>query len=211
VTELDFDTVLATAVHEVKNLMGELSLNLEDYHQRHGDPDTEKMLALARVLQNRLVQILILQKAGHQHLTVNAEAENPAEFLEEVAAEARLMLPGRLAIELCNEAEQVPFWFIDRYLVSQVLMNAIHNAGKFARSRIVLGCREEGDGLGFAVADDGPGYPDLPGYRAETACRDTPRGTGLGLLFNERIAAAHGGWVARANADGARFTLWLPM
>lgn len=208
--ELDFDTVLATAVHEVKNLMGELSLNLEDYHRRHLGPETEKMLALARVLQNRLVQILILQKAGHQHLTVNADAENPAEFLDEVASEARLMLPAAIAIELQNEAEQVPFWFIDRYLVSQVLMNAIHNAGKFSRSRIVLGCRERDGGLEFSVSDDGPGYPDLPGYRAALAVENAPRGTGLGLLFNERIAQAHGGQVSRSNADGARFTLWLP-
>lgn len=206
---LDFDTVLAAAVHEIKNMMGELSLNLEDYRTRHSDPETARMAALARLLQNRLVQILILQKAGGGRLTVNTDTLNPAELLDEVADDARLSLPARLTLEARDESGE-PFWFIDRYLVAQVLMNALHNAAKFARERVMLVCRAEEGGLVFEVGDDGPGYPDLPGYRAELADEVDRAGTGLGLLFNERIAAALGGRVARRNADGARFTLWLP-
>lgn len=209
-SDLDAKTVLAAAVHEVKNLVGELSLNLENYYRRHPDAETEKMQALAKVLQNRLVQILILQKADQDILTINTDVQNPGEFLDEVAADAQLMIPANVTLECSNQAEDVPFWFIDRYLVSQVLMNAIHNALKFTRSKITLVCREEEGGLNFTVEDDGPGYPDLPGYRAELKGGESRSGTGLGLLFNERIAAAHGGRVSRANADGARFTLWLP-
>ena len=203
------DTMLATAVHEMKNMMGELSLNIDEYYHRHPDAEIARMRALSRVLQDRLLQILILQ-AGGDRLEVNAEAVNPQELLDEVAVDARLMLPRNMTFELNSEAGGVPFWFIDRYLLSQVLMNALHNAFKFASSRVVLICREEADGLLFAVQDDGAGYPDLPGFRAEARTDEAKKGTGFGLRFNERIVSALGGKMSRSNDGGACFTLWLP-
>lgn len=214
-TDIDTDTVLATAVHEVKNMMGELSLNLDEYHRRHPDAEVARMHALSRKLQDRLVQILILQNEGGDHLRINAEAINPEELLEEVAADARLMLPEGMIFELDSGVSDVPFWFIDRYLVSHVLMNALHNAFKFTNSRVVLGCREEADGLLFTIQDDGAGYPDQPGFCPDALPQElkggaSKKGTGLGLRFNGRIAAAHGGRIFRSNDAGACFALWLP-
>lgn len=212
-TDIDTATVLATAVHEVKNMMGELSLSLDDYHRRHPDAEVAKMRALSHKLQDRLVQILILQNEGGDRLRVNAEAIHPEELLDEVAADARLVLPDGMAFELDSRAGGVPFWFVDRYLVSQVLMNALHNAFKFAKSRAVLGCREDAGGLLFTVRDDGAGYPDLPGFRPEALPQEggeSRKGTGLGLRFNQRIAVAHGGKISRSNDAGACFALWLP-
>ncbi len=214
-TDIDTATVLATAVHEVKNMMGELSLNLDEYHRRHPDAEMARMRALSRKLQDRLIQILILQNEGGNNLRVNAEAINPEELLDEVAADARLMLPEGMVLESDSRVGDVPFWFIDRYLVSQVLMNALHNAFKFANSRVVLGCREEADGLLFTVRDDGAGYPDQPGFRPDALPQEmkdgnSRKGTGLGLRFNERIAVAHGGKISRSNDAGACFALWLP-
>ncbi len=214
-TDIETATVLATAVHEVKNMMGELSLNLEDYHSRHHDAEVARMRALSRKLQDRLVQILILQNEGGGNFRVNADAIHPEELLEEVAEDARLMLPEGMALESDSRVSDVPFWFIDRYLVSQVLMNALHNAFKFANSRVVLGCGEEAGGLLFTVRDDGAGYPDLPGFRPDALPQEmkggeSRKGTGLGLRFNEHIAAAHGGKISRSNDAGACFSLWLP-
>ena len=214
-TAIDTDTVLATAVHEVKNMMGELSLNLGEYYRRHPDAEVARMHALSRILQDRLVQILILQNQGGDQLRISTEAIHPEELLEEVAADARLMLPAGMAFELDSGVSDVPFWFIDRYLVSQVLMNALHNAFKFANSRVVLGCREAADGLLFTIQDDGAGYPDQPGFRPDALPQElkggeSRKGTGLGLRFNERIAAAHGGRISCSNDAGACFALWLP-
>lgn len=210
-TELDADTVLAAAVHEVKNMMGELSLKLDAYYLRHPDAEMAGMRSLSRVLQDRLVQILILQNDGGG-LAVNAEAINPEELLGQVVADARLMLPKDMGFELRSEVSDVPFWFIDRYLISQVLMNALHNAFKFANSHVVLGCREEAGGLLFVVQDDGAGYPDLPGFRPDALPQSgsLKKGTGLGLRFNECIASAHGGSISRSNDGGACFVLRLP-
>lgn len=211
-TDIDTATVLATAVHEVKNMMGELSLNLDEYHRRHPDAEMARMRALSRKLQDRLIQILILQNEGGNNLRVNAEAINPEELLDEVAADARLMLPEGMIFELDSVVSDVPFWFVDRYLVSQVLMNALHNAFKFAKSRVILGCHEETGGLLFTIKDDGAGYPDQPGFRPDALPQEweSKKGTGLGLRFNERIAAAHGGKISLSNDAGACFSLWLP-
>lgn len=208
--ELRFETVMATAVHEVKNMLGELSLNLETYYHEHPDEQVGRMHMLSQIMQQRLVQILILQKAGQKALSIDSAACDPGEFLDEVAAEFRLLLPAGMALELDNQAENVPFWFMDRYLVSQVLMNALHNAMRYATQRVVLGCREETGGLAFFVADDGPGFPDLPGWRGDLEAGRGGQGTGLGLLFNEHIAVAHGGKTLRRNQGGAEFVLWLP-
>ncbi|HEX5338852.1 MAG TPA: HAMP domain-containing sensor histidine kinase [Gallionella sp.] len=211
---LDADTVLAAAVHEVKNMMGELTLCLDDYYRHHPDAEVAKMRALSHTSQERMVQILIMQNAENGALGVTAEAISPQELLDDVVADAKLMLPEGMTLEQDSDVADVPFWFIDRYLISQVLMNALHNAVKFANSRIVLGCREADDGLLFDVRDDGAGYPDRPGFRLEAAQEhqggNSKKGTGLGLRFNERIAAVHGGKITRSNDGGACFTLWLP-
>ena len=214
-TDIDTATVLAAAIHEIKNMMGELSLNLDGYHRRHPDAEVARMHALSRKLQDRLVQTLILQNESKDRLSVNAEAINPDDLLDEVAADARLILPEGMAFELESRVNGVPFWFIDRYLISQAMMNALHNAFKFANSRIVLGCREDAGGLLFTIQDDGAGYPDLPGFCPDALPRElkggeSGKGTGLGLRFNEQIAAAHGGRISRSNDAGACFALWLP-
>ena len=98
--DLDMDIMLATAVHEAKNMMGELSVRLDDYFRQHPDPDMEKMRALSRALQDRLIQILILQNKGGDHLVVNTEAINPAALLDEVVTDANLFLPKGMILEL---------------------------------------------------------------------------------------------------------------
>ena len=74
--------------------------------------------------------------------------------------------------------------------------NLIDNAFKWARSRIRVEARPEGDRIVVAVEDDGPGVADgelqailQPAYRIDTS----KSGSGLGLAITHDLVRAYGG------------------
>jgi K+-sensing histidine kinase KdpD len=97
--------------------------------------------------------------------------------------------------------------FFDENLVGMALEAALQNAGRFARSRIELGCRGEGGELVFSVRDDGPGL----------GTEEEKPSTGLGMELCGAIAQAHARGEKRGTASlfnrpegGAAFELRLP-
>jgi signal transduction histidine kinase len=145
---------------------------------------------------------------------LNIEAHSPADFIEQVSAQAASLAGTRL--EIVGRADDAPpFFFFDRYLTELALLNAVHNALQYARRRIEISASADSGGVRFQVRDDSDGYPAhildnqgrLPAAHAS--------GTGLGLYFAHIIAGAHDnrgrhGHLKLANQDGAVFTLWLP-
>jgi len=95
---------------------------------------------------------------------------------------------------------------VHRELLGQAIANLIDNALKYARGRIRLSARTEGDMLAITVADDGPGIP--PERRAEALRRfgrlDAARsesGSGLGLSLAAAAARLHGGTLELGDND----------
>jgi signal transduction histidine kinase len=92
-------------------------------------------------------------------------------------------------------------------LVSNLFRNALEHAGRDVAVRVAI--ERRGDGIAFAVADDGPGVP--PERRSQVTERGVSLGggTGLGLAIVGDIADAHG-WtlsVEESTAGGARFVI----
>lgn len=203
------DALLAAVVHDVKNQLAELALRLE----RRGDSADEAAIAFAA--SRRLTGLLLLQRAQAGELRPNIDSACPADLLQELAAEYRVLYP-RLEIS-CDATAAPAFWFYDEALLRLALGNALHNACRHANSRVSLGVHADVDALVFAIADDGPGFPsDLLGADALVAPRPTSHaGTGLGLYLAARIAALHEnrgrrGTIRLDNVDGAIFILQLP-
>lgn len=203
--------LFAAVVHDLKNRLAILGdeltklsrLELAPEARGHAEAAAEQTALLTR----KLVEALTAQKvalAGGLHAA--SQEELPGLFLEDVAADARPLLAGR--IELAIEAGDAPaFWFFDRHLVRLALDSALYNARRFAISRIVLGvCLDDGH-LCFSVRDDGPGVQHEPGKTS----------TGLGGLVCDEVARAHKnrGRTGRARLrnhpqGGAVFELLLP-
>jgi signal transduction histidine kinase len=217
---LDLNALAASSIHEVKNLLGQLTLSLEEIAQAQC-PGTEQKIASARFacsrVVDRLTEMLILYKLDGGHLQPSIAAHSPVDFLEDLMLSAHNLTAGR--VEICVQpAAAVPaFWFFDRDLTESALMNAVHNALLHARSRITLSTEQSGDYLLFRVADDGAGYPAELLQAALDAPRASAQGSGLGLFFASSVAQAHrnherGGKVVLENTatSGAAFNLYLP-
>src|SRR5512143_560927 len=131
----------------------------------------------------------------------------------EPAAEAkeltlRAKLPGK-----------VPRFETDPVRLQQILVNLVSNAVRHSPTRgcIEIGVHLNGDGIEFAVSDEGPGIPAEVQERIfEPFERFDPGsgvGTGLGLPVSRRLAEVLGGKLSLTSApgEGAVFTVSLPL
>lgn len=203
------DALVASVVHDLKNALTSLASSAADIAGRSiGSAlefETGRLHAATAALSQRLVAFLTLYRSGQAGLSAQLRDNNPEDFLREVAA--GLVLPPETVTIKTAAGEEVPaFWFFDDYLARMALEAAVHNALRFARGEVILGCAPCNGFLVFSVADDGPGL----GTEAE-------RSTGLGTALCQAIAQAHtngerAGKVVLRNrpAGGALFELWLP-
>ncbi len=103
--------------------------------------------------------------------------------------------------------------------LAQALANLIENAGKYARSAVIVSARAENGWAVVSVDDDGPGVAahDLPHvferlYVARHQPERRENSSGLGLAIVRELVSGMGGEVAAGAAPngGARLSLRLP-
>lgn len=217
---LDLNLLAAASMHEVKNLLGQLTLSLEEIAQAQC-PETEQEIASARFacsrVVDRLTEMMILYKLDGGHLQPSIAAHSPSDFLEDLMLSAKNLTAGRVELRVQRLDLAPEFWFFDRDLTESAMMNAVHNALLYARSWISLSAEQNGDDLVLRVTDDGPGYPVELLQASLNTPRTSEQGCGLGLYFANSVAQAHRnqdrcGKVALANKPqgGAVFSLYLP-
>lgn len=217
---LDLSLLVAASIHEVKNLLGQLTLSLEEI-ARAQCPGTEKNIASARFtcsrVVDRLTEMMLLYKLDGGFLHPSIAAHSPADFLEDLKLSAKNLTAGRIEIRVSPSDQAPGFWFFDRDLTESALMNALHNALLHARSWISLSAEQSGDYLVLRVTDDGAGYPTELLQSNLGAPRASDQGCGLGLYFAHSVAQAHRNQERRGKIllensaqGGAVFSLYLP-
>ena len=147
------------------------------------------------------------------------------------------MAPGALLAELVHEwghrfqqegttasvsvADDAPSFSGDKGLVKRVFSNLIQNAVTHSSNpvHIDLSARRAGQGVLFAVTDNGPGIPseyhDLIFRKfgqVEMPRSPRTRSSGLGLTFCKLVVERHGGriWLKSAEGKGSSFYIELP-
>lgn len=212
--------LLASAVHEVKNILSQAVLLL-DRNDCECQCAQETRLPVVRAA-NRLTQALMLYRFGEEG-AIHEDSLSPQDFLEDIGLEARLLNTRQIKIDLVGYV-RAPFWFFDRHATEIAVLSAVHNAFANAREAIRVSASEIDGYLVFSVEDDGEGYPKAildchARHLRDMPCgRPSARGTGLGLRFADLVARAHrdpkgrlgGIRLGRSDLGGARFEMWLP-
>lgn len=195
---------LASGIHDAKNQLFIAESLIAASEARHCIDLGEARYAI-ETAADRLSRTL----AAYHLMRHGAHLSIVPSIVDDLCAEVALSQRQHLAaagITLTVDCRVVDEWALDRDLVTDMLNNAVQNAGRFARHSVTLSVFDEDGGLIFRVDDDGPGFAELPPKR------------GTGLLVAERLAQLHvrqgkPGRLRLGNDSalgGARFELWLP-
>lgn len=175
-------------VHDLKNRLALLADSLARLQSMAPEGEARALAANSHAqalqLTHRLSGLLLTQRvASGRRLAVHLQEESPAQLLEELADDARLLSGGRLQIEVGATPPLPASWICDRHLLRLALDSALYNALHYARSRIDLDAGLGDDGmLCFGIRDDGPG-PEAASPGAHSS--------GLGLQVCAAVAHAH--------------------
>jgi signal transduction histidine kinase len=219
------DELLANVSHDLRSLLGGLSLNTEMLIAQApegaaGEPirkygaTSQRMVARMNRLINDLLDLTSIE-AGQ--LALVPERLDVAKLLRDTI-EAFGPIAAARRITLTADSSALPLQArLDGGRILQVLANLVGNAIKFTppEGRVSIRLHTEGSELRFAVSDTGIGIPKdaLQGVfeRFRQVSKDR-RGLGLGLHISSCIAAAHGGrmWVESELGVGSTFHLALP-
>lgn len=223
---LDFSTVIASTVHDMKNSLGmlmqayqqwsaDLPADLADNRER-GVIEYESLR-----LNGMLVQMLSLYKLGVNQLPMQPAWLEVEDFLQAQLARHAEILASRHITGTYQVEEDGQLAFFDAELVGSVVANVINNSIRYARSAIHLQAWIENEQLVISISDDGQGYPpsmieDQSDY--VLGINMSTGSTGLGLYFGQRIAELHQrngqqGHIQLLNdgpLNGGEFRIYLP-
>lgn len=223
---IDFSTVLASAVHDMKNSLCLLQQSIEELGKSIAPENTQAAEQLASVhyeasrLNTGLVQLLSLYRAEMGNLPISIDEHYLDDVVDELLATNQSYINHK-KIELEVVLQDNLVWYLDADLINLLLNDMLINAMRYCNKKIILSVAEQDGYLVFQVTDDGPGYPStmLQANTKKMQDFDISQGrTGLGLFFARLIAEAHTnekrtGSILLANGGilgGSVFTLKLP-
>lgn len=224
--KIEFATILASTVHDMKNSLGLLLNTLDEVigqcapEQCPSYNQFSKLHYEAKRVSNDLIQLLTLYKIGNAQYTPNIAHHSLAEFLEETVLQNKPLFDFN-GIEIEVDCPDDLYGFFDRELVAGVINNVMNNAFRYTSHRLKISAREHEGYLELSVADDGRGYPDamLQGYgQPREEISFVTGSTGLGLYFAATVAHLHTNESRRGSIQiqnggplgGGMFTVRLP-
>ena len=225
-TQLEFATVLASSIHDMKNSLGMVLNALDevvDAETGECNCTPERVAQLqyeAKRVNDNLIQLLTLYKMERGHYGLNVDAVDVAEFMEESYLKNKPLLDHKgIGIDLDVDEDLLAYF--DPYLLDGVVDNVVTNAARYTRDRLRLSAREEDGYLHICVEDNGTGFPEAMlgrGARLQGEGDFAAGRTQLGLHFCAMVAGAHtagdrAGYIELTNGGelgGGCFSIYLP-
>lgn len=223
--KVDFATVIAVAIHDMKN---SLSLLMQSIEQVSNDLPEESHSMMEELnsahyeagrMNTTLVQILGLYRSSMESLPVNIDEIFVSDLIAEIVdSNARYM--KQQGIDIHYSVDEELSWFFDRELIYLMLYDVVINAMRYQCKNLYIEASIESEFLKLTIRDDGPGYPESMLKTSEMALGDhaiSQGRTGLGLFFARLIANTHRNKglcgrieLSNAEAGGSVYTLYLP-
>ena len=220
------DTVLANVSHEFRTPLAAQLASIELLREGLKTSPPEKLdelvlslergtLRLTRLIDNLLESVRI--ESGQ--LDVRRQSIEIGDVVEDARGLVEALLRQRhqsLEVDVPDGVELQG----DAMRLTQVFVNLIANASKFApeRTAVRVGAQSDGKQISAWVEDAGPGLPEgdalsiFERFKRGGSQEPEPGGLGLGLWISRSIVERHGGTItAGRTAEGyTRFTLTLP-
>ena len=223
---LDFSTVIASTVHDMKNSLAMLGQAHAQWlaqlpeELRGGSERGVIEYEFAR-LNGMLVQLLGLYKLGVNQLPLRPGYQEVEDFICAQLARHDEVLHSRSIAARCEVEEFDLMGFFDQELLGSVVANVIANSIRYARGALLISAREEDGQLLLSINDDGVGYPTaMLDQQADyvLGLNQSSGSTGLGLYFAARIAELHERNGVRGRIElrnggplgGGEFRIYLP-
>lgn len=223
---LDFATVLASSVHDMKNSVGMLMASIDQLttsmppQHEHEERQYSTLQYEASRINSELVQLLTIYRMQNEFLPVRVDEHYVIDIFDEQVARNKMLIDMR-GIQLDIRCDENLFGYFDSDLISSVIHNILVNAIRYTSNKVILAARKENDMLVISVADNGSGYPANMIEQPTTCIQDarvSKDGTHLGLYFAQRIAYLHTdknrhGYIKLSNGseiDGGLFEIFIP-
>ncbi|WP_354624467.1 HAMP domain-containing sensor histidine kinase [Psychromonas sp. MME2] len=222
---LDFNTILATSAHDMKNSLFMLLQSIEELDLADNfTPKQHQSFADLHYQTSRingsLMQLLALYRDQTGQLPINIEENSVSDMLQEVLDRNRLYINSS-HIKVILDVDTDLTAYFDQDLITYIITDVFVNALRHTDKKIILRAFTDEQYVTIQVEDDGNGYPDhmLAVNQDQELPFNAARGrSGLGLLFAKKIAAAHKtkllqGHILLENKEesgGSVFTLRLP-
>lgn len=228
------NAMLADIVHEMRSpVHGISSLSealLRHWHQIQDEQQVKSINSIHRAssrISKLINELLDLAKFDAGKMILNFEKVNFVSVIEEVNKECMelYLFDKKVDIVFDNQIGVEAFINCDRNKISQLFVNLITNAAKFApigtvTIQLSVIDTEGRDYYKCSIIDEGAGITstDLenifePFVRGSSILTNRVSGSGLGLAICKRIIEAHDGKIwAENNLDkGARFNFTIPV
>lgn len=222
------DSVLANISHEFRTPLAAQLASIELLREGLTNMSREQQMELVLSLERgtlRLTQLIdnLLESVRIEsgQLGIRRQSVNLAEVVEDARALIGSLLVLRNQTLESTIPEELPNIEGDATRLTQVFVNLIANASKFAPEGTVIrvGAQANEGHVVAWVEDEGPGLPAgesesmFERFRRGPDEEPEPGGLGLGLWIVKSIVARHGGTIdaTRTSENRTRFSITLPV
>lgn len=185
-------------IHEIKNPLNSIYVNLQILREKHPEEDREIIEQLIKEI-DRVKRLLDDFKKWKGRLVLKKERVNLKELINKVA----VFLSPQFSIEGCEievKGEDV-FCDVDPDKIAEVFLNLFLNSKEAGARRITVKILA-GHPVVVEVEDDGPGVPEEFKEKIFSPFFTTKKdGTGLGLSIVKEILEAHRGRIYLKNRN----------
>lgn len=224
--EIDFSTILAASVHDMKNSVGMLIASLEgvmDDMPPANEVQSRRFSTLhyeASRISGDLVQLLTLYRMQNSLLPVRIDEHYVLDIFDDQIARNDKLLESA-GINMKVDCDDNLNWYFDLDLIGSVVHNILINCARYTKSALSIAAEVRDDMLRISINDDGPGFPtEMLEKSAGQLEEDEVRSgkTHLGLHFAQQIASAHKqnnrcGYIKLSNGGslgGGLFEIFIP-
>jgi signal transduction histidine kinase len=224
--KLDISTFLLSSVHDMKTSLTMMASYLEEALAQSGPTNTTARKKTAQALyeaqrvNDHLIQLLALYKIDQTFYPFDPQDQPIADLVREALARTQPIAHTK-NIRLEGDCPEDLFGWLDYELVFGVVVQALHNALRYAKSQVILSGEALASGIVIRIEDDGAGFPDFlleQGNGVRRGISFETGSTGLGLYFADVVARLHqaGGKKGRIYLEnggclgGGCFALELP-